>query len=93
MVPILIISMVLGYSGNLTMMRAGNTLLFATLMLIIVDAVFLRFRLRRELGRRFPDESRKGATLYAVMRSMQMRFMRLPKAQVRIGQQLPEHYR
>ena len=93
MVPILVLSMILGYSGNATAMRAGNTLLFATLMLIIVDAVFLRFRLRRELARRFPDESRKGTTLYAVMRSMQMRFLRLPKTQVRIGQQLPEHYR
>ena len=93
MVPILIVSMVLGYSGNEQMMRAGNTLLFATLMLIVMDAVFLRLRLRRELARRFPDEPRKGTTLYAVMRSMQMRFMRMPKTQVRIGQQLPEHYR
>jgi hypothetical protein len=92
-VPILVVSMVLGYSRNETMRNAGSTLLFATMMLIVVDSVFLRFRLRRELGRRFPDESRKGTTLYAVMRSMQMRFMRLPKAQVRIGQQLPEHYR
>ena len=43
--------------------------------------------------RRFPDESTKGAVLYAFMRSMQMRFMRIPKAQVKIGQKLPEHYR
>jgi hypothetical protein len=28
-----------------------------------------------------------------VSRSMQMRFMRLPKPQVRIGQSLPERYR
>ena len=53
----------------------------------------LRFRLRRELARRFPDEGLKGTTYYAVMRSLQMRFMRLPKPQVKIGQQLPEHYR
>ena len=32
-------------------------------------------------------------TYYAVARSMQMRFMRLPKAQVKVGQQLPERYR
>ena len=93
MVPILVISMILGYSGNMTMVRAGNTMLFATIMLIIIDAVFLRLRLRRELKRRFPDEPTKGTTLYAVMRSMQMKFMRMPKAQVRIGQKLPEHYR
>ena len=93
MVPILVVSMVLGYSGNTTMVRAGNTMLFATIMLIIIDAVFLRLRLRRELARRFPGEPTKGTTLYAVMRSMQMKFMRLPKSQVRIGERLPEHYR
>ena len=53
----------------------------------------MRRRLRRELARRFPDEGPKGTTYYAVMRSLQMKFMRLPKAQVKIGQKLPEHYR
>jgi hypothetical protein len=53
----------------------------------------LRFKLRRELTARFPGEPLKGTTYYAVMRSLQMKFMRLPKAQVRIGQRLPEHYR
>ena len=93
MVPILVVSMVLGYSGNDTAQRAGNNLLFATLMLIIVDALLLRFRLRPELARRFPDEPRKGTTFYAVTRSMQMRFLRLPKPRVRIGERLPEQYR
>ena len=62
-------------------------------MVIIVDIVMVRVRLRRELARRFPGESTKGATLYAVMRSLQMKFLRLPKSQVKIGQKLPENYR
>ena len=45
------------------------------------------------LTARFPDEPLKGTTYYAVMRSLQMKFMRLPKSQVRIGQRLPENYR
>ena len=53
----------------------------------------MRRRLRRELRRRFPDENLKGTTYYAIMRSLQMKFMRLPKAKVKIGQELPEHYR
>lgn len=93
MVPLLILSMVLGYSGNDGMMKLGNTVLFTTLMVIIVDIVMLRFRLRRELARRFPGESTRGTTLYAAMRSLQMKFLRLPKAQVRIGEKLPETYR
>lgn len=93
MLPMLLISMALGYSGNLRLVQIGNLVLMTTLMLIVVDMVFLRFRLRRELAHRFPGEPTKGTTLYGVMRSMQMKFMRLPKSQVRIGQKLPEHYR
>ena len=93
MIPLLIVTMVLGYSGNPRLAGFGNTLLLGTLLLVVMDMVFLRFRLRRELARRFPEENPKGTTYYAVTRAMQMKFMRLPKAQVRIGQELPEHYR
>jgi hypothetical protein len=93
MVPLLIVSMVLGYSGSRTMVQLGNTVLFTTLLVIVFDIVMLRFRLRRELARRFPDEPTKGTTLYAAMRSLQMKFLRLPKAQVKIGDKLPETYR
>lgn len=93
MVPLLVVSMILGYSGNQSAIQFGNTVLFTTLLMIIVDGFFLRFRLRRELTRRFPDQSTKGAYLYALMRSMQMKFMRLPKPQVKIGEKLPETYR
>ncbi|WP_107774905.1 DUF3043 domain-containing protein [Nocardioides sediminis] len=93
MVPLLIVTMILGYSGNAYLAGVGNTVLLGTLLLVVVDLVMLRFRLRRELTRRFPGESLKGTTYYGVMRAMQMKFMRLPKAQVKIGQKLPEHYR
>ena len=93
MVPLLVVTMVLGYSGNSYLAGVGNTILLGTLLLVLVDMTMLRFRLRRELTRRFPDEPVKGTTYYAVMRALQMKFMRLPKAQVKIGQQLPDHYR
>ncbi len=93
MIPLLIVTMVMGYSGNARLASIGNTILFGTLLLVLVDILVMRFRMRRELTRRFPDAPLKGTTYYAVMRSLQMKFMRLPKAQVRIGQQLPEHYR
>ena len=93
MIPVMILVLVLGYSGNTGLMQTGNTILLGMLLLVVVDLVWLRFRLRRELARRFPDEPTKGTTYYAVSRAMQMKFMRLPKSQVRIGQTLPEHYR
>lgn len=93
MIPVMLLTLVMGWSGNAALVQIGNMILLGGIMLIVVDVVFMRLRLRRELARRFPDESTKGTTYYAVMRALQMKFMRLPKAQVKIGQQLPEHYR
>lgn len=92
-IPLLLVTMVLGYSGNATLRQWGNTLLMLTVLLVVFDMIWMRFRLRRELNRRFPGESYKGLTYYAITRALQMKFMRLPKAQVRIGQQLPEQYK
>ncbi|WP_298748390.1 DUF3043 domain-containing protein [uncultured Nocardioides sp.] len=92
-VPVLIVTMVLSYSGNQTLAGIGSTVLMLTVLLVVVDMIQLRFRVRRQLAQRFPGESTKGTTWYAISRAMQMKFMRMPKAQVKIGQQLPEHYR
>jgi hypothetical protein len=93
MIPILIVTMILGYSGNSQLATVGNTLLFGMLLLVVLDLLLLRRRLRKQLAARFPDEPVKGTTYYAVTRSLQMKFMRMPKPKVKIGQDLPEHYR
>lgn len=93
MIPLLIVTMVLGYSGNSRLAAIGNTLLFTALLVVVLDMVLLRRRLRKQVAARFPDENPKGLVYYAVTRSLQMKFMRLPKPKVKIGQELPEHYR
>jgi hypothetical protein len=92
-IPLLVVTMVLGYSGNKALASFGNAVLFGAVLLVVLDILLLRLRLRRQLAARFPDQSAKGTTYYAITRAMQMRFMRLPKTQVKIGQELPEHYR
>jgi hypothetical protein len=93
LIPLLIIVMLLGYSGSQAMASASYLVMLATFLFVIVDVVLLRLRLRKELIHRFPGESTKGTTWYAISRSMQMKFMRMPKAQVKIGQNLPDSYR
>jgi hypothetical protein len=93
MIPVLLVTTIMAWSGNAAVASYGNAILFGMLLLIVLDLVRLRFKLRRELATRFPGEPTKGTTYYAVMRSLQMKFMRLPKSQVKIGQGLPEHYR
>ena len=93
MIPVLLVTTVMAWSGSSAIAGYGNAILLGMLLLIITDMVRMRFKLKREMATRFPGEPTKGVTYYAVMRSLQMKFMRLPKSQIKIGQQLPEHYR
>jgi hypothetical protein len=52
---------------------------------LIADGVILGFRLRRALSREFSDVSTKGAISYGVLRSINMRLMRMPKPMVKVG--------
>lgn len=87
--PLLLASLLLSTAGYA---NVGSGLMNAILLVVVLDTVLLRFRLRRKLKERFGVEALKGSTFYAFTRALQMRFMRLPKPQVRIGQPLPDRY-
>jgi hypothetical protein len=76
----------------LSMVRVGALQSIALLLwlvvivLIVLDSISTAFRLRKRLPERFPDQNRKGAVAYALMRSLQMRRLRLPKPQVKRGE-------
>ena len=72
--------------------RFANGLWSATILLVVLDTVLLIWRMKRELRRRFPDESLKGTTTYALLRSLQIRFLRLPKTRVKLGAKLSDRY-
>lgn len=71
----------------------GQGMWITAVVLVVLDLVWVRFKVRREVRRRFPDKPLKGVTYYAVVRSLQLRLLRLPKPQVKIGQALPDTYR
>lgn len=64
---------------------AGFYVWAVMLLLIIVDSVVLGLRLRKALIARFPNENRKGAVAYGLMRSSQLRRLRIPKPRVKPG--------
>lgn len=76
----------------LSMVRVGALQSIALLLwlvvivLIVLDSITTGYRLKKQLAERFPDQSRKGAVAYALMRSLQMRRLRLPKPQVKRGE-------
>jgi hypothetical protein len=83
LLPLLIAIMALSYSSNPTLMRYGQSLWLVTILLVTVDTLLLVFKIKRDLRQRFPDESHKGATFYAILRAMH---------QVKLGQKLPDRY-
>lgn len=94
LVPLLIVTLVLGFVGNPAIVMVGQMVTMAILLMLILNVLVIRFALRRQLQQRFPDEAPwRGTTYYAVMRSMQIRLLRLPKPQRKIGEKLPERYR
>jgi hypothetical protein len=94
MIPVFIVILVVQYGAYGTpAARFASALMLPMMLLAVVEIMVIRFRVRREVRNRFPEEPLQGVTLYAVMRAMNMRFMRLPKPQVKIGEWLPETYR
>ena len=88
LLPLLVVIMV-SQSFN---PQLANGLWSATILVVLLDTTLMVFRVRREVRRRFPDDSHKGVTSYALLRSLQMRWLRLPKRQVKLGERLPERY-
>ena len=85
LLPLLIVIMVLQSSGSSSMQTLSSYIWAVMILLLIVDTVWIRFKLRRDLKARFPDEDLRGTTFYAFIRILQLRFMRLPKPAVKLG--------
>ncbi|WP_181446618.1 DUF3043 domain-containing protein [Streptomyces sp. NTH33] len=58
----------------------------AVIVVIVLDWTVTGFRLKKRLNERFPDQDKRWAVAYALMRSLQMRRLRLPKPQVKRGE-------
>ncbi|CAN5226536.1 DUF3043 domain-containing protein [soil metagenome] len=68
-------------------------LVFPLFVVLVIDLLILRYKMRKQMAERFPDEPLKGTTYYTLSRAMQLKFMRMPKPKVKIGEKLPTHYR
>ncbi|MBF0815327.1 DUF3043 domain-containing protein [Microbacterium paludicola] len=61
--------------------------LWAFILFVVGDMIILSTTVKRKAAAKFgKDKLEKGLGWYSAMRSVQMRFMRLPKAQVKRGQ-------
>lgn len=61
---------------------------YALIVLVAVDSFFLVRRMNRIVRERHPDHTERGLAMYAVMRSLQIRRLRLPKPKVGPGAEI-----
>lgn len=60
--------------------------LWIFILFVVGDMIITGIRVKRAAGTKWGDKREKGLGWYAAMRTIQMRWMRLPKPQVRRGQ-------
>ncbi|MET7574665.1 DUF3043 domain-containing protein [Streptomyces sp. NPDC005492] len=84
--PMAVVILVLSVVQVPALQNIALLLWLVIIVLILVDSFWNVYRLRQRLAERFPDQNRKGAVPYALMRSLQMRRLRLPKPLVKRGE-------
>ncbi len=83
--PGAIVVLILGVLPFAALRNVSVLLWFLLTALVIADTIVLGFRLKKALARRFPDEVRKGAVAYGVLRALQLRALRIPKPRLKRG--------
>jgi hypothetical protein len=84
--PLAVLILVMSIIGSLQSLSL--LLWLIVIVAIVVDSAITGIRLRGNLRKRFPDQNTKGAMAYGLMRTLQMRRLRLPKPQVQRGAKL-----
>ncbi len=86
-IPIAVSVLLLGFIRVAWLQIALSLLLWVTIFLIVLDLLYLAWRLRTRAAEKFPDLDRRGITSYGLIRSVQIRRLRLPPPKVKANGQ------
>jgi nucleotide-binding universal stress UspA family protein len=86
LMPLMLVVIVLSLVPNAAVVYYGFIALWIYILFVVADMIVTGARVRKRVTERFGDRTEKGLRWYAGMRTVQMRFMRLPKPQVARGQ-------
>ncbi|HEY7857681.1 MAG TPA: DUF3043 domain-containing protein [Candidatus Nanopelagicales bacterium] len=84
-IPVAVAILLLGFVKVTWVSEALVWVWLLMLFGVVADSFYLWFRFSRVLPEKFPDQSRKGVVAYAIMRSLQIRRLRLPKPKFKAG--------
>jgi hypothetical protein len=82
---VLLLLLVALLSHNSKLNTYVTPVVFVLIVVVVVDAYLIRRALHRLAAARFPNESTRGMTTYAVMRALQIRRFRMPAPRLKPG--------
>jgi hypothetical protein len=82
---VLILLLVVIFSHNKQLMGYSSYIVYALVAAIVIDGFFIRRGLAKLFAERLPGQTTRGLTMYAVLRALQIRRMRMPAPGVRPG--------
>jgi hypothetical protein len=83
--PIIFVVLILTLIPLPVVQIGAVALMYAVLVLAVIDGFFLSRKIRKAIAIKFPGTSTKGLGMYAWLRSTQMRRLRAPHPQVKVG--------
>jgi hypothetical protein len=81
----LIVLLILLISHDKALSNYVSYLVIALIVVIVIDGFLIRNALRKLVAERLPGESARGLTMYAVMRALQIRRLRVPTPRLKPG--------
>lgn len=83
--PLIFIVLILTLIPEPAVQFGAIAIMYGVLMIAVVDGVFLSRKIRKLMGEKFPNSPTKGLGMYAWLRSTQMRRLRAPHPQIKVG--------
>ncbi len=78
--------LIVGFLRNPEIQNVVSLIWFVVVGLVILEVVWILFSLDRQLKQRWPDkQDRKGCLLYATLRTLQIRRLRIPPPRIKPG--------
>lgn len=83
--PIIFVVLILTLIPRASVQLGAIAVMYGVLLIAVIDGIFLSRKIRTLVSVKFPNAATKGLGMYAWLRSTQMRRLRAPHPQAKVG--------
>ena len=84
--PIIFFVLILTLIPSPVFQLGSIAIMYGVLLISVIDGIFLSRKIKSAVASKFPGAELKGIGMYGWLRSTQMRRMRTPKPQIKVGE-------